>query len=81
LTYPRRSYGRNSSRSIRHRHRTEIAIIDKYTVSPQALYGRVYASTISGIINNDYPVFRYRLTGAELKKVTARGMDCNNRNK
>lgn len=56
---------------LRHRHRAEIAIIDKYTVSPQALYGRVYASTISGIINNDYPVFRYRLTGAELKKITA----------
>ncbi len=60
---------------LRHRHRTEVAIIDKYTVFPQALYGTVYASTISGIVNNDYPIFRYRLTGSELKKVSAEGED------
>jgi len=58
---------------LRHRHRTEIAAIDKYTVFPQALYGTVYASTISGIVNNDYPVFRYRLTGADLKKILSEG--------
>ncbi|HPR37590.1 MAG TPA: hypothetical protein PLT13_08320 [Spirochaetota bacterium] len=60
---------------LRHRHRTEVAIIDKYTVFPQALYGTVYSSTISGIVNNDYPLFKYRLTGSELKKVSAEGED------
>lgn len=58
---------------LRHRHRCEVAVVDRYSVYPRALYGPVYSSTVMGIVNNDYPVFTYRLTGSDLKKVVEHG--------
>lgn len=58
---------------LRHRHRCEVAILDRYSVFPRALYGPVYSSTVLSFMNNNYLVFTYRLSGAELKKVVDQG--------
>jgi len=54
---------------LRHRHRSEIGIIEKYSILPQTLSGPLYYSTIMTLVNDDYPVFTYRLSGADLKKI------------
>ncbi len=54
---------------LRHRYKTEIAILDKYSISPRALYGPVYSFTVMDIVNNDYPIFMYTVTGADLKNI------------
>ncbi|PKL18027.1 MAG: hypothetical protein CVV49_08105 [Spirochaetae bacterium HGW-Spirochaetae-5] len=56
---------------LRHRYRTEIGIIEKNSIQPQVLSGMLYYSTIMTLVNNDYPVFTYRLSGADLKKIEA----------
>ncbi len=60
---------------LRHRHRTEIAIVEKYSIVPQAIYGTVYLSTINSMINNNYPVLTYKLSGADLQKISDQGED------
>ncbi|HOP62356.1 MAG TPA: hypothetical protein PK358_10465 [Spirochaetota bacterium] len=54
---------------LRHRHRTEVAIIDRFSIYPHELHGTVYSSAMAKMMNNDYPVFTYRLSGSELNMV------------
>jgi hypothetical protein len=54
---------------LRHRNRSEIGIIERYSIFSQMISGSLYYSTILSLVNDDYPVFTYRLSGAELKKI------------
>jgi len=56
---------------LRHRYRTEIGVIEKNSIVPQTLSGSLYYSTILTLVNNDYPLFIYRLSGVDLKAVDA----------
>ncbi len=60
---------------LRHRHRSEIGIIEKYSILTQKLSGPLYYSALMTLVNDDYPVFKYRLTGADLKKIEESGSD------
>jgi hypothetical protein len=60
---------------LRHRYRSEIGIIEKYSILPHQISGPLYYSTIIALVNNDYPIFTYRLTGADLVKVSENGED------
>jgi hypothetical protein len=59
----------SAANMLRHRYRTEIGILEKNSVQPQTLSGVIYYSTIMTLVNNDYPVFTYKLSGADLKKI------------
>jgi len=59
----------NAAQMLRHRYRTEIAIIEKNSILPKIVEGTIYSRTILGIVNNDYPIFTYRLSGADIKKI------------
>lgn len=54
---------------LRHRHRSEIGIIERYSIFSQMISGSLYYSTILSLVNDDYPVFTYNLYGSELKKI------------
>ncbi len=54
---------------LRHRYNSEIGIIEQYSIMPQTLTGPLYYSTIMKLVNNDNPIFTYRLSGADLKKI------------
>ncbi len=54
---------------LRHRYRCEIGILEKYSIHPQAITGTLYYSKIMSFVNNDYPIFTYRLSGADLNKI------------
>lgn len=60
---------------LRHRYRSEIGIIEKNSVQPKVLSSPLYYSSILTLLNNDYPVFTYWLTGADLKYITDNGSD------
>ncbi len=60
---------------LRHRYRSEIGIIEKNSILQQTLSGSLYYSTILTLVNDDYPVFNYRLSGADLKKIDENGSD------
>lgn len=55
---------------LRHRYRSEIGIVEKNSIIPQTISGPLYYSTIMSLVDNDYPIFTYRLNGADLKKVS-----------
>jgi hypothetical protein len=59
----------SAANMLRHRYRTEIGILEKNSILPQTLSGPLYYSTIMKLVNSDYPVFTYRLSGADLKKI------------
>jgi len=59
----------NAANMLRHRYRTEIGIIEKYSIHPRTLEGPLYYSTIMTFVNDDYPIFTYRLSGKDLSKV------------
>ncbi len=54
---------------LRHRYGVEVVILEKQAIAPGTLSGRVTYSDILTIVNDDFPIFTYRITGAELKKV------------
>lgn len=54
---------------LRHRFRSEVVMIEKNAVSPGVISGKVTYSDIITIVNNEFPIFTYKLTGAELKKI------------
>ncbi len=60
---------------LRHRYRSEIGIVEKDSILPQTLAGKLYYSDIMSLISNDYPIFTYRLSGADLKIIEAGGSD------
>jgi len=55
---------------LRHRFGTEIAILEEKSITPYTISGRITYSDILRMVNNEYPIFTYTITGSDLKKVT-----------
>ncbi|MFO7558094.1 MAG: hypothetical protein R6X10_04640 [Desulfobacterales bacterium] len=54
---------------LRHRFRTEIAILEKNSINSCNISGRIAYSDILRMVNNEFPIFTYRISGSDLKKV------------
>lgn len=54
---------------LRHRFGVEAAILEKNTITPTTLGGNCTYADILKVTNNEFPIFTYKLTGSELKKV------------
>ena len=54
---------------LRHRYNSEIGIIEQNSISPHIFGGSLFYSTLMTLVNNDYPIFTYRISGADLKKI------------
>ena len=63
--------GRKTAELLRHRFGVEIALLDKQAISPGELSGRVYYSDILFVVNDDFPLFTYKISGKELKKAVS----------
>lgn len=54
---------------LRDRFRSEVAIIEAHAVIPQTLFETISYTDILRMVANDFPLFTYRLTGRELKRI------------
>ena len=63
--------GKKTAELLRDRFGTEIVLLDKRAISPGVLSGKVTYSDILFMINDDFPLFTYRITGKELKQMLA----------
>ncbi|MFZ2634080.1 MAG: hypothetical protein WA081_14435 [Desulfosalsimonadaceae bacterium] len=54
---------------LRHRFGTEAAILEKNTITPGKLAGNITFSHLLKLVNNEFPIFTYKLSGSELKQV------------
>lgn len=63
--------GRQTAELLRHRYGVEVVMLDQKAISSENLTGRVTYSDILAIVNDDFPLFTYRITGKELKKAVA----------
>jgi 2',3'-cyclic-nucleotide 2'-phosphodiesterase (5'-nucleotidase family) len=63
--------GRQTAELLRHRYGAEVVMLDQKAISSEDLSGRVTYSDILAIVNDDFPLFTYRITGKELKKAVA----------
>jgi hypothetical protein len=54
---------------LRHRFRTEAAILEKSTITKGEISGNITYSSILKMVNNEFPIFTYKLKGSELKKI------------
>ncbi|MFZ5573064.1 MAG: hypothetical protein ACOZF0_21900 [Thermodesulfobacteriota bacterium] len=52
---------------LRHRFAVEIVMLGKNTITPGTFSGRVTYSDVITMVNNELPIFTYRLSGKELK--------------
>ncbi|MFH2064892.1 MAG: hypothetical protein ABIK15_06830 [Pseudomonadota bacterium] len=59
--------GHKTAELLRHRFGVEVVLLDKKAISPGMLAGRVTYSDILFIVNDDFPLFTYRISGKELK--------------
>ncbi len=53
----------------RDRFNAEVALVESGTISPMTIRGGVKTSDILNMVNQDFYLFTFRLSGAELKKV------------
>lgn len=53
---------------LRHRSGAEIAMVEKKSISPGKISGRVAYSDILKMVNNEFPIFTYRISGSDLKR-------------
>ncbi|MBA4368935.1 MAG: hypothetical protein C0403_15005 [Desulfobacterium sp.] len=60
--------GKQTAELLRHRYGVEVVMLDQKAISSEELSGRVTYSDILAIVNDDFPLFTYRITGKELKK-------------
>ena len=54
---------------LRDRFRAEVTIIEAHAVIPQTLSETISYTDILRMVANDFPLFTYRLTGRELKRI------------
>ena len=55
---------------LRHKFRAEVAVLEKNSITAGKLSGKVKYADIIRRVDNEFPIFTYRITGAELKKMT-----------
>ncbi|MBU0993266.1 MAG: hypothetical protein KJ737_12295 [Proteobacteria bacterium] len=54
---------------LRHRFRAEVAILEENSISPGKISGRVNYSNILRMVDNEFPIFTFKISGSELKQV------------
>ncbi len=54
---------------LRHRFHAEIAILDKKSIHPTRISGRLTYSDILNMVNNEFPIFTYKIVGSDLKSL------------
>jgi 2',3'-cyclic-nucleotide 2'-phosphodiesterase (5'-nucleotidase family) len=54
---------------LRHKFRAEVAIVDKNSITAGKMSGKIKYSDIIKMVDNEFPIFTYKITGSELKKV------------
>jgi hypothetical protein len=53
---------------LRHRFEAEIAILEKKSITPCNISGKVTYSAILRMVNNEFPIFTYKISGSDLKQ-------------
>jgi hypothetical protein len=53
---------------LRHRFGAEIAILEKNSITPARISGRLAYSDILRMVNNEYPIFTFKISGADLRQ-------------
>ncbi len=54
---------------LRDRFGSEAAVLEKNTITPGKITGDITYSDILKMVNNEFPIFTYKLSGSELKKI------------
>ncbi|RJP92433.1 MAG: hypothetical protein C4518_07220 [Desulfobacteraceae bacterium] len=54
---------------LRDRFGAEVVILEKNTINPVKVSGNITYAGILKMVNNEFPLFTYKLSGSELKKV------------
>ena len=54
---------------LRDRFGTEAVILEKNTITPGKIAGNITYAGILKMVNNEFPIFTYKLTGSELKQI------------
>jgi len=54
---------------LRHRFGAEIAILEEKSINSCKISGRITYSDILRMVNNEFPIFTYKISGSDLKKV------------
>ncbi|MEW6077716.1 MAG: hypothetical protein AB1724_07895 [Thermodesulfobacteriota bacterium] len=60
---------------LRHRYDAEIAIVEKNAISPGRIAGPIMYSNILGMVKNEFPIFTYSVSGADLRQVAGQEPD------
>ncbi|MCU0598484.1 MAG: hypothetical protein MUE70_04395, partial [Desulfobacterales bacterium] len=56
---------------LRHRSGAEIAILERNSITPGRISGRLAYSDILRMVNNEFPIFTYKISGVDLKQAAA----------
>jgi hypothetical protein len=61
---------------MRHRLGAEVAILEEKSISPGNISGRIAYSDILRMVDNEFPIFTYRLLGSDLKQAVLNKGNC-----
>jgi hypothetical protein len=60
---------RKIANMLRDRFRAEVSILEPHAIIPRTLYETISYTDILKMVTNDFPLFTYRLSGRELKRI------------